>query len=68
MERLLICDFFGCLGRKTANFKAYGGSRKLSHPVRFNDMAMIRVQSRAVRAISLMETFRRYEHRIGPLG
>ena len=26
-------------------------------------MAMIRVQSRAVRAISLMETFRRYEHR-----
>ena len=44
------------------------GSRKLSHPVRFNDMAMIRVQSRAVRAISLMETFRRYEHRIGPLG
>ena len=68
MERLLICDFFGCLGRKTVNFSLMGGSRKSSHPVRFNDMAMIRVQSRAVMAISLMETFRRYEHRIGPLG
>ena len=45
MERLLICDFFGCLGRKTVNFSLMGGSRKSSHPVRFNDMAMIRVQS-----------------------
>ena len=44
-------------------FLASCGSRKLCHPVRFNDMAMIRVQSRAARAISLMETFRRYEHR-----